>query len=209
MSDRVSKKDVTTTIIILIVIFLGIPLTLWAISSTRFNRVQERFEELVAPLLEESRELTQKVVDDINELNLTSLTRSSSYLSNPNWNFYDSSLQVQVPGPYSKIKNPIRESCETFIAELNKKTDEFHIESFSQCSFVFSLSDESYANASDYRLGKFDDPNDLQHLEELLASDEELPWSSHQDYRRSIHFFALISRDPDVFWQFRFFPSDR
>lgn len=209
MAMKLTKKDIATTIGVLIAVFVGIPLVLWGVSESRLAAFKNRADAQVRPLIAQSvadARVAAKVFADERVSDVPLSSRSSYF----RWREYDrhgNESRVR----YQASQTAREDACNKFTDALKKSDFDGALNGYDYgnnegCTFIIKTA-TVYAELESEYIRSFDDPVDIKYLNALTTSSDDLPINSHRD-GRSMHFLVLVSRDPLVVWNFRVWSKD-
>lgn len=210
MTMRLTKKDVWTTIGVLVAAFVGIPLVLWGVSESRLaafkNRADTQVRPLIAQTLAEAR-AAAKTFSDERVADIPLRDRTPYY----RWREYDRYGNESRVG-YQGSQTAHQDACEKFRSALKNNENGHSLNRYDygygeNCTFILKTNNE-YGEVQSEFFRKFDDSVDVKYIEELAISSDDLPINSHRD-GRSMHFLVLVSKDPLVVWNIRVWSEDR
>lgn len=210
MTTRLTKKDIATTIGVLVAAFVGIPLVLWGISESRLAAFKNRADARVRPIIVQTigtARVATKVFGDERVADVALSTRSHYF----RWREYDrygNESRVR----YQASQTAREDACNKFTDAIKKidfggALNRYDYGDSEGCTFIIKTA-TGYAELETEYIRSFDDSVDSNYIQALTTSSDDLPISSHRD-GRSMHFLVLVSKDPLVVWNLRVWSEDQ
>jgi len=185
---KITNKDITIAILIVLVAFVGIPLTVWGYSNWRINQTVKK----VTP------EIKQIIESNLPDAKLLIQSISDEYTSKP------AGTDIYSRNSYLASKRLTKEACGDISNEIsgNAVLGEVGIHNFyyNGCNFLYISSEENInLSVNESRVNEKNrmDKEYKEHLDEMLVSVNELPMNIHPHRdQRSIHVVTLLNQEP-------------